>query len=164
MTLLRGAARHDGRVRRIVTLAAAWLIAAAVAVAIAWNGVGIVTRQVTDDRPASLDPDEVRELAGAAAAPTTTLATAPTTEPAPAAGSATTRTYNTVGGSAALRFTPEGVTVLWATPHAGFDVEVEVERDDGDGVRVEFESDSHRSRVEGRWAGGPKDRVREQAR
>jgi hypothetical protein len=31
-------------------------------------------------------------------------------------------------------------------------------------VRVEFENDSHRSRIEGWWDGGPQDRVREQPR
>ena len=161
-----------------MTFAAVWLVAAAVAVAISWQGVGIVTSQVTDERPASLSADEVRELAGGAgstatttpsvstADPTTTAAppsaTMPSTTAPATSAPAETRTYNVVGGSVALRFLPQGVTVVWATPNAGFSVDVEPEN--GNGVQVEFESDTHRSRVDGWWADGPQDRVREDPR
>lgn len=89
-----------------------------------------------------------------AVAPTTTAA------PPPPATAATTRTYNLVGGTATLRFTPDGVTVVVATPKAGFSVDVG-DSDDGD-ARVEFESDEHRSRVDAWWDGGPQDEVREE--
>ena len=69
------------------------------------------------------------------------------------------RTYNLVGGTAALRFSPSGVTVEYATPKAGFTVEVEPENVNG--VKVEFESADHKSRVDGWWDNGPRDRVRE---
>jgi hypothetical protein len=188
---------HDGRMRRVVMLVTAWLAAAAVAIAVAWQGVGIVTRNVTDDRTPALAASEVRQLAeerDTDARTTTTSATSPTVGPsvtslpsatttttrpgtvasttpanAPltttttaAPATAETRTYNVVGGSTALRFAPEGVMVLWATPNDGFDVDVEPEN--ANGVRVEFESDSHRSRVEGWWDGGPQERVREDPR
>lgn len=68
-----------------------------------------------------------------------------------------TRTYALVGGTVSLRFEPSGVTVAFANPAGGFDVEVEEEH--GNGVRVEFESESHRSRVTGWWDGGPRDEV-----
>ncbi len=77
----------------------------------------------------------------------------------PPSPSAETRTYNLVGGTATLRFTAAGVTVVTATPKAGFSVEVEPEH--GNGVQVEFRSDDHRSRVDGWWANGPLDDVRE---
>lgn len=218
MTDHHGGRGHDGIVRKLVALTVAWLAAATVAVVVAWQGVGIVANQVTDDRPAPLAAGEVRALTEEAAAqssavtgPTTTLApgveppvgdgtaaeppttappsgpvTPPTTEPTgtapsganpatspstsapaspttvPPAAPAETRTYNLVGGSVALRFAPSGVTVVWATPAAGFEVEVEPEH--GNGVRVEFESDDHRSRVTGWWDGGPLDEAREEER
>lgn len=69
------------------------------------------------------------------------------------------RTYNLVGGTATLRFEPAGVTVVAATPHPGFSVDIEAEHVTG--VKVEFEGDDHRSRVTGWWAGGPRDESRE---
>ena len=224
-TFARG--RDHGVVRKLVAFVAVWLVAAGVAVAVAWQGVGIVTRQVTDDRPAPWAAAEVEALAqratptreaadeaasgpdggtfavpttsaptavpGAPAAPggtaTTTTTPAPTpavspgptgtasspatapspvaptttaAPPAPATSAASeTRTYHLVGGSASLRFTPEGVTVLWATPNAGFAVDIEQE---GAGVQVDFESDDHRSRVDAWWDGGPQEREREDPR
>jgi hypothetical protein len=206
---------HHGVVPKFAAFAAAWLAAAAVAVVVAWQGVGIVTNQVTDDRPAPLAADEVRALTDEARArdtaddaapapagtatvlsptsagpvgstptptPTPTTSQAPGGSPAapatspttaapatagptttePTAPAAETRTYNLVGGSAALRFSPSGVTVVWATPAAGFEVEVEPEHVNG--VRVEFESDGHRSRVTGWWDRGPRDETREDRR
>jgi hypothetical protein len=153
-------------VRRLLTLGVAWVAAAIVATAVAWQGVGLVGDQVTDDRPASLTAAEVEAAVAAAdasgdggttaaspttAPPATTATTAPN-QPAPV-----TRTYDLVGGSTALRFTPEGVTVVFATPEAGYQVRSEP-RDDG-GWRVEFDGPGGRSRVEGWWDGGPQDRV-----
>lgn len=82
-----------------------------------------------------------------------------TTAPPPAATPTETRTYTLVGGTATLQFGPSGVTVLAASPNPGYDVELEPTHDTG--VRVEFESDGHRSRVEGWWDGGPRDEVEE---
>lgn len=91
--------------------------------------------------------------APAATTPPATVAPAP--EPAPE-----TRTYQVVGGTASLRFEPGGVTVVFANPAQGFDVEVEPAH--GGGVRVEFESETHRSRIDAWWDGGPRDEVQEQ--
>jgi hypothetical protein len=64
-----------------------------------------------------------------------------------------------VGGTASLRFSATGVTVLSASPAPGFTVDI------GDshsgGKRVEFERDGHRSRLDAWWDGGPQDEVRE---
>jgi hypothetical protein len=68
-------------------------------------------------------------------------------------------TYNLVGGTATLRFSASGVTVVAAVPNAGFSAAVS--QTHGTGKRVEFESDDHRSRVEGWWDGGAQDEVRE---
>lgn len=91
---------------------------------------------------------------GGPAATAPPVATAPSTT-----ASAVTRTYGLVGGSAAVRFSPSGATLLWATPNDGFTVEVEPE---GNGIKVEFESPGHRSRLDAWWDGGPRDRIREE--
>ena len=91
--------------------------------------------------------------------PTTTIAPVPTT--LPAAPTPVTRTYDLIGGTATLRFTSEGVTIITATPKAGFSVDIEANDDDGD-ARVEFESDDHLSRLDAWWDGGPQNEVREE--
>jgi hypothetical protein len=203
-------------VRRTLSFAAAWVVAAVLALVVAWQGVSVVADQVTNRRPAPLGAEEVRRQLESeqAAAATTTLApatsVAPATAPAPpttappvpasssppvttapppssspaasavpppasavpppasavpppateAPPATETRTYNLVGGSAALSFSPGGVSVVFATPEPGF--EVDVEPQNGNGVRVEFESEDHRSRVDAWWEGGPQERVREE--
>lgn len=173
--------------RRTLALAAVWLVAAAIALTVAWQGVSVVGDQVTDDRPAPLAAAEIENrLEAAAAAGSSTSSTsgagAATTSPAPSSAPSTaaptsiaapdvtttapaapageTRTYNVRGGTATLRFLPSGVEVVFANPGAGFNVEIEPEH--GNGVKVEFESDSHESRIDAWWDGGPVDRVREE--
>jgi len=180
--------------------AAAWVVAAVVAVGVASWGVGLVSRSVTDDRPAPLEAAQIQERLEQAASSTTTAAGAPTTaEPgsttttteasspattatdgmpassttttapppttaapaAPTTDAGETRTYSLVGGTAALRFSASGVTVVFANPAPGFDVEIEPENVNG--VKVEFESEAHQSRVDGWWDSGPQDRVEERA-
>lgn len=186
--------------RRTLGLAALWLVAAAVAGLVAWQGVAVVGDQVTDERPAPLAASEIEaRLAEASATSTeppassTTSTTTPPTTTSPPASPTTgptgpspsttgaqppppttaappppppstappteTRTYNLVGGTATLRFSPAGVEVVFANPAPGFIAEVG--HGDGNGIRVEFEADHHESRVDGWWDGGPVDRVRE---
>lgn len=168
--------------RRTIPYVAAWFAAGVAAVAIAGAGVGMVSRQVTGNRPAPLSAEEVRdELAAGITATSTTVTTAPSPTPTTAASpttsitspsgggpgattttpppAPTTRTYDMVGGTATLRFSPAGVDVVTATPRAGFSVETESAH--GTGVKVEFEGNDHKSRVEGWWDGGPRDEVRE---
>ncbi len=160
--------------RRLLTLGVAWLVAAVVATTVAWQGVGLVGDQVTDDRPPTLSADDVEEaVAGSgdggttppttrsepsSTVPPTTSSTAPSTaittvpDPAPV-----TRSYDLTGGSAALRFSPSGVRVVFARPKPGYRVRSEPS-DDG-GWRIDFDGDAGRSRVEGWWDGGPQERV-----
>lgn len=169
--------------RRILTYVAVWLVAGATAVTLASLAVSTVGNQVTGSRPSPFSADEVRaELAvedettttGSAGATTTTLppsVTSPTTGGSPTtapqvpsttavpAQPAEIRTYNLIGGTATLRFEPSGVTVQEATPKPGYSVEVEP--DDSNGWQVTFDGESHRSRVEGWWDGGPQDQVEE---
>jgi hypothetical protein len=83
----------------------------------------------------------------------------PTSPPPTTAAAGTTRTYNLVGGDVALRYEASGVTVLYATPRAGFTAEVG--NSHGNGRSVRFEGEGHRSEVVGWWDGGPQDEVRE---
>lgn len=96
-------------------------------------------------------------VAPATTAPAAPAPTAPpeAAAPPPPAPAGETRTYTMVGGTVSLRFEPSGVTVVFANPAAGF--EVQVEPDHVNGVEVEFESEAHRSRVTGWWDGGPQD-------
>lgn len=99
-----------------------------------------------------------------ASGPRTTVTTGPgsgsSTTTAPSSGATETRTYNLVGGSTTLRFSPAGVTVVVANPNQGFSADVD--HSGGGRVRVRFDSDSHRSQVEAWWDGGPRDEVREE--
>ena len=95
-------------------------------------------------------------------APTATTSAPPPTTSAPAPPAVgETRTYTLVGGTASLRFEPTGVTVVFANPSPGFDVEIEPEHVNG--VKVEFESETHKSRLDGWWDGGPQDAIEERA-
>lgn len=168
--------------RRPALLVAAWLLGGLLAVVLASAAVGRVGNQVTGDRPAPLSAADVRDELAAEAAETTT-----TTGPATAATDTTTeatstvappavtpivpatvdtaaadetRTYPLVGGTATLRFSPAGVTVVAANPNPGFSVEVEPE---GSGLEVVFRSATHRSKVEAWWDGGPRDSVEEES-
>ena len=166
--------------RRTVVLAAIWVVVAIGAMTVAWQGVGVVANQVTDDRPGPLAASEIESrladdsttVSGTdpgsgdpVASPTSKPVPATTAVAAPppttAAAAAETRTYNLQGGTASLRFSPTGVTVVFANPAPGFAVSVEPEH--GNGVQVEFESATHESRVDGWWESGPVDRVREEA-
>ena len=170
-------------------LVALWFLAGAGAVTLASAGVGVVSDQLTDgSRPAPLSAEQVRQRL-AAQTPTTTAVTSTTSTPAgpsttaaigvggttttvapPASTPSTpttaaptpssTKTYDLVGGTVTLRFSAQGVVVLVATPAPGFSVDVSDAHSGG--VRVEFESDDHRSRVDGWWDGGPRDEVREE--
>jgi hypothetical protein len=162
--------------RRVALYGIGWVAAAAVAVLLAWQGVGFVGRNVTDNHPRALTADEARQALGDGSASTTsttafrahptatTSTTGPTppvpTSPSTAAG--TVRTYNLVGGSTALRFDPSGsVTVVWADPNPGF--RADIDDRDGGGARVRFDGDSGRSQVEAWWDGGPQDRVEQRS-
>jgi hypothetical protein len=176
-------------VRRTATFVALWFLAGAAATTVAWLGVSTVSEQLagSGSHPAPLSAEEIRDELAAAPSTTTTAAgpaptttsttppvngttTVPTSVPAttvPVAPTTTapgpqpvTRSYDLVGGSATLRFTAAGVTVVVATPAPGFTVDVGESHDGG--VRVEFEGEDHRSRLDGWWDGGPQDEVREE--
>jgi len=154
-------------VRRLLTFTAAWLLAAVAATTAAWQGVSLVTHEVTDDRPAALAASDVQSKLDDAAATatstpgstaTTTTTSPPTTAPAV---QPVRETYQLEGGVVTIQFSPTEVRAVGVTPNQGFGVKKN-EPEDG-GWRVELESDSHRSRLDAWWDGGPQVRPREDA-
>ena len=97
-------------------------------------------------------PSTATTVAPAVPPPTPTTAPPPPAQPV-------TRSYDLEGGTATLRVSPSGVTVVVATPAPGFTVDIGESHDGG--KRVEFESADHRSRLDAWWDGGPQDEVRE---
>jgi hypothetical protein len=176
-------------VRRSIAFVALWFLAGAAATTVAWLGVSTVSDQLagSGSHPDPLSADEIAaEVEDAstttvASLDTTTTSTSTTSTTAPqvttttvssspatssppsptttAAPQPVVRSYDLVGGSATLRFSPSGVTVVVASPKAGFTVDISSSHDGG--KRVEFESAEHRSRLDAWWDGGPQDEVRE---
>lgn|GEM_PF-3352383 len=187
MSWNEGPEDQDGTVPRRALLVIAWLVGGLAAVSLASAAVSRVGNEVTGDRPSPLSAEEVAAELAAESTTTTepdggTPSTSPTSETATSAPTPTTvapppstvapppptsaaegelRTYALVGGTATLRFTPAGVTVVTANPNPGYKVEVEPAY--GNGVEVSFETDHHKSKVEGWWDGGPRDQVDEEA-
>lgn len=146
-----------------------WLGATAAAIAVASVAIGQVGRQIAldtaiDDQLAQAatgtgvgapeagdDPgvdapggagDVTDPEPGAASAPDGNSAPSPDADPR----SMAVRTYDTIGGSAAIAISDGSVQVRWATPREGFRVSVEPSASGGE-LRVDFRSDAHRSRI-----------------
>ncbi len=179
--------------RRIFTLSAAWLAAAIVAAVVAWQGVGLIGDQVTDDRDGMLSADEIdaalADGGGGIPLPptTTTLPSSSDTTVAGATPPATTAagagTGDTGSGTApATTSAPAPAPVVkpynvtGGTASISFSpsgVTVLLARPapgwsvktepEGGGVRVEFESGNARTRIDAWWDGGPQDRVEDAA-
>ena len=83
--------------RRVALYGIGWLAAAAVAVLLAWQGVGLVGRNVTDNHPTALTADEARQALGKADGSTAGTGSATTSPPA---GGSSAGTASTSGGTA----------------------------------------------------------------
>jgi hypothetical protein len=173
--------------RRTIGFVALWLAAGVAATTVAWLGVSTVRDELagSQSHPDPLSAEEISDEL--AAAPSTTLledaptvSSTTTTVASPSSTTTTTtvvapappttvappdesvvRSYDLVGGDVTFRFSPSGTTVVVASPASGFTTEV------GDshsgGATVEFESESHKSRIDAWWDGGPQTEVREEA-
>lgn len=161
---------HRPPTRRPVLLVAAWLATAALAIAISGWAVGLASRQVTDPIQPTALAEVTRSVAPSPTAPSPSPATSvlpgPAGDPSPAAdppgapppeqrtstaapaapppAAATTRTVGAVGGRASFRFQGDRVSLEWATPSTGFEVDVEQH---GSELRVRFRRDDHESRL-----------------
>ena len=106
--------------------------------------------------PAAATPVPTSTPLPAAATPVPTS----TPLPAPTLSSSETRTVTAVGGTVAFEFFATEAVVLWASPNAGFTVDVNQQ---GDRVEVEFESSSHESRISAWSDGAPAFSIEEKA-
>ncbi len=170
-------------------LAVIWAAATVVAVAIVWQSLGFVSTRTEDDGAARgggsaapgltlADGDPARTSTpatavggggstgtdpGAATTSTTAPSTGLTASTTPGVGvpaDAVDQTFELVGGTAVVRYSSTGVSVLYAVPADGFRSSFEPE---GSGMKVEFRSESHRSRVDVWWDNGPQHSVEEEA-
>ncbi|HKC20093.1 MAG TPA: hypothetical protein VKE27_10725 [Candidatus Dormibacteraeota bacterium] len=180
------------RLRRAL-LAATWLAGTALATLIVYEAVGAVALQVTDQSLEPLAQQGLAQSFAAppsSAAPSPTAAgvaspsaVPPPTQPAthtPVAGgggggggggtsspppvaASSNRTFTLVGGTANLTCTGDQISLNWATPNNGFQVETG-SSDGGAQIEVRFRSDSHESQLQA-WcsAGAVQGSVQEQS-
>jgi hypothetical protein len=161
--------RRPASLRRIL-LAATWLAGTVLATGIVYQAVNAVADQVAERREQPISQVGVGERTPAPSAPAfsptptpggpspspTSQPTAPTGGPsAPTAtppATSTTRTFALVGGTASVSCTGSLISLNWATPNSGFQVETG-SSGGGSVIEVKFRSDTHESRVEA-WCGG----------
>ena len=164
----------NGSVRRTILLVLAWVCGTAVAVGSATAAINLVGDRVTN-RPLGTVSDAA--IAVELAASTTTAASAPapgasdtspptsrsgaesippalpavpeTTQP-PAASSA--KTFELRGGRVNATCTSSVIQLVWATPNAGY--QVEIQKSGPDEIEVRFRTDEHESRVRARCSAG----------
>ena len=130
-------------------------------------GASTTTTPLDTTAPAATTPTSATVAPPPPTRPTPTAVPATTQPPAPIPTRIVptlpvlgeTRTYVLTGGTVTVRFSPDAVTVVLATPNPGFGVDAE--QRGAVAIRVEFESDQHRSRLDASWIGGPVDEVRE---
>jgi cytoskeletal protein RodZ len=177
---------HTGVVGAKSLLVVLWGAATGVAALVAWQALGLVSSSTEVDllesQPvASVDssartpsssspsaapgrPDE-DEAAPPSVSPSPTTSasisatTVASTTTTGSSSSATERTFTVEGGAVAVRFTPEQISVLWATPDPGYRVDWEPEHG---GLKIEFESDRHTTELEVWWDGGARHQISEE--
>jgi hypothetical protein len=148
-----------------------WLIGTAVAVLVGWSAVRAVIGQVVPEQPGPVSSQSVTHLrstpiasptgaeptpASPTPAPTAAQTTAPPAPATPAAptsrpsappASNPTRTFSALGGTVDVSCQNGQITLDWATPNAGFQVQTEW-HDSNTVLEVRFTSSSHESRIE----------------
>jgi hypothetical protein len=159
-------------------LAATWVAGTLLATAIVYAAVGAVAGQVAPQRSEPISEAVVRQALGASNPPATSAS--PTEEPTPSASaspasptltppsggrspaspppangtSTTTRTFALIGGTASFSCSNGQISLNWAAPASGFQVDDISSSDGGAQIEVRFRSDSHESRVEAWCSGG----------
>ena len=165
---------------RRTTLVAVWLAGTALSVAMGWGAVSLVRSNVdltsaTDDvrddivemiasTPPGISPSPSPSPSpSGSAAPARSAAPSSTAAGRPTLPRQTARTFSLRGGTVEARCAGARITLGYATPRAGF--EVEVNDDDPGELSVRFRSDAHESRLDATCVNGsPSGRVRENAR
>ena len=165
---------------RRVLLFVTWLAGTLLATAVVYEAVHMVAGQVTELHADALPQAGVGQAAkptptpslAPTATPSAATPTAPSsspggspapdaTPPATGTGSASTppappndtRTFSLVGGTASVTCSGSQITVNWATPNSGFEVEIDSSSGGGT-IEVRFRSDTHESRLEAWCSGG----------
>jgi hypothetical protein len=148
-----------------------WLIGTAVAVLVGWSAVRAVVGQVVPEQPGPVSFQGVTHVGGSPIAspsggaptpvsptatatpsqtsppPATSTPPAPTSRPSAPPASNPTRTITAQGGTLDVSCQNGQITLDWATPNAGFQVETEW-HDSNTVLEVRFTSSSHESRIE----------------
>lgn len=161
---------------RQAVLIATWLAGTLLATGTVYAAVSAVAGQVTGQGPAPISQTGIEQALHQAQQHETspTPATAPTpsppstpsqTTPSPTVGGgvshptnppssppAANRTFALVGGTTNLSCAGGQITLNWATPNPGFEVETG-SSDGGSVIEVRFKSDSHESQLQA-WCSG----------
>ncbi len=168
---------------RRTLLAATWLAGTLLATAIVYEAVSAVAGQVTQPLSPPISQTGVDQAlkhqgqatpppspspSQSAASPTpaaTPRPPAPAPAPAPPPGgnpapnpppppaTTNTQTFSLIGGTASVSCIGSQITLNWATPKSGFQVETST-TNGGAQLEVKFRSDTHESRLEAWCAGG----------
>ena len=168
---------------RRVLLFATWLAGTLLATAVVYEAVHMVAGQVTELHADRLSQAGVGQAVRPPTAPSvvppvtapagtpTGLSSSPggsppqdatppvtgtgsaSTSPAPPAQPNDTRTFSLVGGTASVTCSGSQITVNWATPNGGYEVEIDSSSGGGT-IEVRFRSDTHESRLEAWCSGG----------
>ncbi|HKY77726.1 MAG TPA: hypothetical protein VJS45_16445 [Acidimicrobiia bacterium] len=106
--------------RRVALYGIGWVAAAAVAVLLAWQGVGLVGRNVTDSHPRALTADEARQALGdGSAAGVGSPDTGPATTSPTGTGGSPAGSSSTTTSSAAARPRPTATTATTTAATTG---------------------------------------------
>ncbi len=121
-----------------------------------------------DDGPTPDDdptPEVTATSAPASPSPSPSPSASATPSPSSSQAQPVTRTYTLIGGTVTFRFSSSEVEVIAATPADGFNLH-SIEPEGPLEMKVEFRAhdDSHRSRIDGWWANGPRHEIREERR
>lgn len=108
--------------------------------------------------PATLPDGSLPMVTAGVTTPSTTPPTVTTTVAGGVPADAVDQTFELVGGTAVVRYSSTGVTVLYAVPANGYQARVEPEEG---GMKVEFRTEGHRSRITVWWNNGPQHSVEE---
>lgn len=167
---------------RRTLLAATWLAGTLLATAIVYEAVNAVAGQVTEQlsppisqtavdqalkhqgqTTASPSPSQPVPSPSPSAPAPSAAPPAPPLPPPPPPPTTNTQTFSLVGGTASVSCTGSQVTLNWATPKSGYQVETGT-ANGGAQVEVKFRSDTHESRLEA-WcaAGQVQSKVREES-
>ena len=148
-----------------------WLVGTAVAVLVGWSAVRAVIGQVVPDQagtvsfrtvphqdgspvaspsnaqPPSASPTPTSPAAQTTPRPATSTPAAPTSRPSAPPASNPTRTITAQGGTVDVSCKNGQIALDWATPNAGFQVQIEW-HDSNTVLEVRFTSSAHESRIE----------------